>query len=253
METRAPGSRQKRTLLALAIATAVRVVLKNHTYKVGDTIFRQTEGGPIGLELTGTVSRPFMMKWNKHYLEKVEQAGMSMHLYKIYVDDSNQIAEVLPTGSEYDSETGEIVINNQLDQSEEEDARLARVLEQIANSVQPSIKVTSDHPSKNENKKMAVLDLKVWMDQEGNILFQHYQKPMASKKAIQAKSAHSISCKKSTHVQELVRRMLNTSCRLDWNDYTVPILTEYMRRMREAGYSQNYRKNTLSHAFRIYD
>ena len=109
-ETRAPGSRQKRTLLALAIATAVRVVLKNHTYKVGDTIFRQTEGGPIGLELTGTVSRPFMMKWNKHYLEKVEQAGMSMHLYKIYVDDSNQIAEVLPTGSEYDSETGEIVI-----------------------------------------------------------------------------------------------------------------------------------------------
>ena len=100
---------------------------------------------------------------------------------------------------------------------------------------------------------MAVLDLKVWMDQEGNILFQHYQKPMASKKAIQAKSAHSISCKKSTHVQELVRRMLNTSCRLDWNDYTVPILTEYMRRMREAGYSQNYRKNTLSHAFRIYD
>ena len=44
------------------------------------------------MELTGGVSRPFMMKWDKIYQEKVKQAGILMPLYTRYVDDSNQAA-----------------------------------------------------------------------------------------------------------------------------------------------------------------
>ena len=60
-----------------------------------------------------------MMKWNKKYLKKVEKAGLNMHLYKLYVDDSNQIAEVPQIGSEYNPETGEIDINTQVEANEE--------------------------------------------------------------------------------------------------------------------------------------
>jgi hypothetical protein len=44
------------------------------------------------LELSGAVSRAFMARWDRKYLEKVTKAGMSMRMYERCVDDSNQIA-----------------------------------------------------------------------------------------------------------------------------------------------------------------
>ena len=64
-----------------------------HT-KIGDKLYLQKEGGPIGLELTGAVSRAVMASWDKKYLKRVKQAGIKMLLYERYVDDSNQVAEV---------------------------------------------------------------------------------------------------------------------------------------------------------------
>ena len=52
---------------------------------------------------------------------------------------------------------------------------------------------------------------------------------------------------------EVVRRILNTSTRLDWTEYVAPVLTEYMVRMKQAGYGEQYRKNTLLKALDIYD
>ena len=58
LPARRPGVRQQRKMLALAVSYGVKTVLSNHTYKLGDNIYLQTEGGPIGLELTQAVSRP---------------------------------------------------------------------------------------------------------------------------------------------------------------------------------------------------
>merc|ERR1711860_158803 len=60
-----PGSRQKKRMIALVVAEGVRICMENHVYCVGDRIFQQQSGGPIGLELTGAVSRPFMAKWDR--------------------------------------------------------------------------------------------------------------------------------------------------------------------------------------------
>ena len=90
-----PDDDQKRRLLALVVAAAVDVTMASHVYIVGDTIFLQADGGPIGLELTGALSRPFMMRWDRLYLTKVQEAGIQMLLYTRYVDDSNQIAVLI--------------------------------------------------------------------------------------------------------------------------------------------------------------
>ena len=94
LPARSPGVRQKRKMLALAISYGVYTVLSSHTYCVGDEQYLQMSGGPIGLELTGTVSRAFMLRWDKLYLQRVKKAGMKMTMYERYVDDSNQAAEV---------------------------------------------------------------------------------------------------------------------------------------------------------------
>ena len=60
-----PGKNQKKRMLGLAIAKGVQERMANHTYKVGDKTYLQQEGGQIGLELTGAVSRAFIWKWDK--------------------------------------------------------------------------------------------------------------------------------------------------------------------------------------------
>jgi hypothetical protein len=126
--------------------------------------------------------------------------------------------------------------------------RLAVILNEIADDVQEEIKMEADYPSKNCNKKLAILDMNVWMNNESKIVYQHYEKEVASKQILSAKSAQSGGCKKSVHVQELVRRILNTSTHLDWDDSFVPVLNDYMVRMRLAGYFEQYRKRTLLHS-----
>ena len=137
--------------------------------------------------------------------------------------------------------------------SEEDDARLARILKEIANEVQEGIEMEAEFPSNNESDKMAILDMNVWMDSSSYIVYQHYQKQVASKQIMSAQSAQSAACKRSVHVQEVVRRILSTSRRLSWEESVAPVLSQYMKQMQTAGYDQKYKKNTLVNALRIFD
>jgi hypothetical protein len=134
-----------------------------------------------------------------------------------------------------------------------DDARTAEILKHIANDVMEGIIMEEDYPSKNENGKLAILDMNVWLDSNHHMVYQHYEKPTASTQVLSEQSAQSAACKKSVHVRELVRRLLNTSRKLDWDSNTAPILTEYMGRMLIAGYNEGYRRSCLGHALRIYD
>ena len=91
------------------------------------------------------------------------------------------------------------------------------------------------------------------MDKESHIIHEHYEKPMSSKKVMHAESAISPSCKKSVHTQEVLRRLFNSSMRLDWETEVAPKISIYLARMMEAGYSEGYRKDILCRCLRIYD
>ena len=251
---RKPGVRQQKKMLALVISAGVKMVMSNHTYKVGDSFYHQAEGGAIGLELTGAVSRPFMIRWDRLYLEKVRKAGVTMRMYERYIDDSNQIAVVPPPGAKYDGNKNKVVIDiENINENEQDENRLARILTDIANTIQEGIVMVEDTPSRNPDGKLPILDMKVWMDEADRVVYQHYEKPLNTTRVLSAQSAQSANCKKSVHVQECVRRILNTSSRLDWQETVAPILTDYMKRMMEGGYDERYRMSTIKHALRIHD
>ena len=128
-----------------------------------------------------------------------------------------------------------------------------RPLVPIANSIVPGIVMEYDTPSRNTDKKMPILDMKVWVDKEGFVLYQHYEKEVTKKAVLHSQSAHPSSCKRSIHTQEVIRRLLNSSNRIDWKTEVAPIITSYMKRMEKAGYKEQYRKSVLQHAIEIYD
>ena len=111
----------------------------------------------------------------------------------------------------------------------------------------------ADYPSKNHSQKLAILDMEVWIDPDYCVVYQHYEKPIKSKRVISVNSAQSTSCKRSVHVRELVRRILNTSGRLDWESMVAPHLTTYLGRMMLGGYNEQYRRVVLERALAIFD
>lgn len=83
--------------------------------------------------------------------------------------------------------------------------------------------------------------------------FQHYERAVSSKAVLHAQSAHPSACKRSVHVQEIVRRLLNSAPTLDWDTEVAPVITDYMQRMKDAGYGERYRKDILQQAMAIVD
>ena len=82
--SRLPNDDEKKKILALVLSELVDFVMGNHVYKVGDTIYLQTDGGPMGLKMTGAIARIVMMLFDKTYLEKVAQSSMKMMAYGPY-------------------------------------------------------------------------------------------------------------------------------------------------------------------------
>ena len=101
----------------------------------------------------------------------------------------------------------------------------------MANEVQKGVIMEADYPNRNVDKKLTILDMKVWLDQDYFIVYQHYQKPVALRQVLSARSAQSTTCKRSVHVREVVRRIINTSQLLDWETYVAPVLKDYIVRM----------------------
>ena len=125
-------------------------------------------------------------------------------------------------------------------------------LKVIADDIIEGIEVEEDMPSRHGDKKLPILDMKVHIS-EGVILYEHYEKDVSTKLVKAEKSAHSSGSKRSVHISELVRGMLNTSRRLDWSTSVAPVLVEYLRRMMAGGYSEKYREDVLRNAVVVYD
>ena len=71
--------------MALLLGEAVETIMGNHLYRFDGKVYRQVEGGPIGLELTGVVADLVMLWCDNKFLKKEESAGLDVLLYKRYV------------------------------------------------------------------------------------------------------------------------------------------------------------------------
>ena len=129
------------------------------------------------------------------------------------------------------------------DRQIEPDMRTAQILVQIANTLEASIQFTMDCPSLNADRRMAVLDLQMWIHrQDGRMKVAHsfYKKAVASPFTILKRSALPYSVKKSTLLQEALRRLGNISDTVPWKE-VASIMSRYSDMLRISGYSHEER------------
>ena len=226
-----------------------------------DKIKLQTQGGPIGLQLTGILAQLFMIWWDKQIQTTMKQLGLELRMYKSYVDDINMVMKATKPGLRFDGTklvSSETTIEE--DQELETDERDMRLFRSTGNSIHHSIEMEVDCPSRHKDRKMPILDLKVWIEkgeQRGQyrqqvVLHEFYYKEVASKSMINARSALPWKCKRTIMTQEVLRVLLNCNTRLPWEVVVVHV-NHMMQRMQYSGYNQRFRSEVVKSALKAYE
>ena len=172
---------------------------------------------------------------------------MTTKLFKRFVDDINMAPRRLGTAGIEDGE------------DLEEDERNMKMIAEEGNKIHRSIQVTYDCPSKHQDKKLRILDLKTWFQdkvEEGKarryIVHEFYHKEVASKAVINARSAVPKKNIRTILTQEVVRILRNCSRRLPW-DVVCRHIRDYSARMQYSGHSKRMRKQVVKSALNAYD
>ena len=255
---RESDEQKRRKMLTECLRIGLEAIMKNHTYKFQDVIRKQKEGGAIGIDLTGEMARIFMCWWDRQLLEKLENFNIKPFLYKRYVDDINLGTEAI--GKEYEYENGELKLKSaQAEENENDDAKTFRIIQEIGDDIHRSIKLTTDVPSKNEDGKVPILDLKCWIGEKYQedetryvILHEHYIKDVSSKAVLHRDSAISINNKRTILTQQCLQVLLNCSEHLE-EERRNEHLSFFMARMQSSGYDHEFRLEVLKSALNAFE
>ena len=183
------------------------------------------------------------------------------HVYERYVDDINICTNAVQPGMKF--------VEGKLEICEEEiyaselipkDKRTMDLIKQIGDSIHSSIVLESDVPSNHEDRKVPILDLKVWIEEietedgkmRRRLMHEFYIKEVSSKLLIHRDAALSIGMKRTILTQQCLRVMLNCSPFLKSN-IVEKHLTYFMLRMQCSGYDMALRYEVLKSAYNAYD
>ena len=146
----------------------------------------------------------------------------------IYVDDDFLVFEFLPPGARWCDVNRRIEVKQELvegDLDEAEDLRTIREISRMADSICPVLRTTFDCPSLQQNRKMPLLNLQVWVERvekegggggEWEVVWEYFRKPCATRTLMLARSAMSDRTKRSALTQEAIQILRNCSRSLPW-------------------------------------
>ena len=237
-----PDQGTLRKMFCLALKCMIKVTMINHDFQFNGTIYRQNTGGSIGLDLTGVLSDVYMCEWDKSLIQRCHEIGLLILLYKRYKDDVNVVL---------DSQNMTGV------QNKNDDREVMQRMKEIADSIDPSIKVTTDCCSNHGDGKTPILDVKVWIGRSSKgvvkVLHTHYMKEVSSRLVMHSDTSHSQRMQYNVIVNEMDRITRNCSPHLDWDISVVPSFSYFVKRMVYSGYSKKIVYETLSKALDKYD
>ena len=201
-----------------------------------------------------------MCWWDDQLTGRLNVARIEMFLYKRYVDDINMCVEVIKAGMKWNGE--EIVFDPTLEEGgkdKDDDKRTFDIIKQIGNSIHRSIQLEVDVPSSHDDKKIPILDLKVWVERtvengcsKRRIMHEFYMKEVSSKFLIDANSSLTWSSKITIVTQQCLRVMLNCSPDIT-KEVRIGHLDAFMKRMQASGYIMKHIYNVIKSAFNAYD
>ena len=214
--------------------------MNNHYFAIGGEIYRQKDGSPIGLDMSVEGASLYMSIWDHKFLDRLKRLGISVLMYKRYVDDIIMVMNGIEKGWVYCKNRKKMVLdhNNPL-KDMAEDARTFSILREIANEIDVNIQMEVDVCSWHEDGRLPVLDLGMFVANDC-VEYSFYRKPVNSPFQILYRSALNNQTKRASLLQEGLRRLRNTSSCISDAEKS-QILTRFMWSLKISGYDHIYR------------
>ena len=245
----------KKMVIAQVVAIGVRTMFQTHVYTFGGHLFHQKKGGPIGLRGTGAVARVVMAMCDIKVKDKMENSKVETQVDARYVDDVRNQLMPLKQGWRWSGERME-----RREEWHQEDEKLgttgqrrtSRALLAVLNSIHPGIlRCTTEIGEDFEDGRLPTLDTSVWIE-EGRAKYTFYEKPTATSKVIDRRSALSENCKLASLSQNMIRRMRNTSERVETRE-RVEIVDNYTAKLINSGYTMDQARRVIVAGLKGYE
>ena len=143
------------------------------------------------------------------------------------------------------------------DRENPNDEKGMRKLQEVGNNITPCIKIEAEYPSKSQEKKMPILDVKVWLEKQQDndgykILYEFYMKEITTKMVLHARSANPWRDKRNILTQEVIRILKNCSLSLPWEKKKKHI-EDLCLRMQFSGYDKKFRAEVVKSGIQAYN
>ena len=187
-----------------------------------------------------------MLWWDEKFMSLVASNNMTTQEEVRYMDDIRVWLESLRLGWRWDNAK----LRFCTDWRDEERARgmtglqkTMEVLEGMMNSICDWLNFTMESVD-DFGGMLPTLDLNIWVKEDNMVVYVFYQKPMANSMVIQRRAAMPENMRVATLNQEVIRRMLNTSERLDIS-YRIEVVDNYALKLANSGYDLEYTRKVI--------
>ena len=149
-----PKTPTGKMIITKVIVEAMKICVRKHTYRFNGEIRRQIYGGSIGSEHINAMARVRMIHWDWMYWEALKTLEIMIKIYDRYVDDTKQGVEKIRKGTRY--EDGVLTWSKEGEEEDKDipdDTFTSTILQKIANTISPTLRVTFETPSQYPQQK----------------------------------------------------------------------------------------------------
>ena len=246
---------EKRLVVATVVKIGVLVMMNTHVYTWNGQPYLQKAGGPIGLRSTCAVARVVMNEWDARWLEMCKINNIKINKKNRYMDDIKAFLKAIREGWRWVG--GGLCFTKAWEQEDMNSGksaarRSAEILVGMMNDVFPFLNFTIELGEDFLDGKLPSLDTTVWVEDGWKVLFEFFEKTMATNLMVEAKSALSNEVKMATLSEEITRRLRNSSLELD-SSRRLEILERACTKMKTSGHSETFIRQAVEKGIRAFE
>ena len=196
-----------------------------------------------------------MNEWDTRWMELCKNNNIKLRRKNRYMDDIRAFLKALRLGWRWVG--GHLCWTKSWEKEDEESGlsasrRTALVLVAMMNDIFPFLNFTIELGEDFVDGKLPSLDLCIWVVEGKLIMYEFFEKIMASNLMVEAGSALSKEVKMSTLSEEISRRLRNTSLRLG-SSRRLEIIEKACTKMKTSGHSDNFIRQAVEQGLRSFD
>ena len=209
---------EKKEIIATVIKILTMTMFSTHIYTFGGKVYKQLEGGPIGLRSTCSVARLAMKVWDDKWLRRLEMLRIKIEAATRYMDDGRTALHPFHHGWRWSARDQSVKFSEKW---REEDKGLSgmEVTKRFLHGTMTGIETFLEFTMETEEDFsgwLSSLDTNLTVGKDNIIYYKFYEKPMCANTVLHARTAMSEDAKVRCLANDLTRRMLTTSerCRM---------------------------------------